>query len=163
MKGGALFLNACKHYLTVDRDDSAPIEWRGGKVLIVLDEGILNTDDFKEFRAFIKREFFIKAIISLTQDTFIPVSRTMTKTSILYGIRKSDTSVVQREPIFFAHAEKVGLSTRKKICANHLFDSGNDILSKFMEFKHAVLSSYDGVVFNRARFEGAFRAGELSG
>jgi len=162
MKGGALFLNACKHYLTVDRDNSAPIEWRGGKVLIVLDEGILNTDDFKEFREFIKQNFFIKAIISLTKDTFIPVSRTMTKTSILYGIRKSDIDVVQREPIFFAHAEKVGLSTRKKVCENHLFNSGNDIFSRFIEFKRAVLSSYDGLVFNKARFENSFKPGELS-
>ena len=161
MKGGALFLNTCKHYLKEIRDSSAPLEWRGGKALIVLDEGILNTDDFIELRNFIKRNFFIKAIISLTQDTFIPVSRTMTKTSILYAIRKSDTNVVQREPIFFAHAEKVGLNTRKKICENHLFDSGNDILSKFLEFKTAVVSSYNGLFFDKNKFESSFKAGEL--
>jgi type I restriction-modification system DNA methylase subunit len=163
IKGGALFLNACKHYLKEIRDDSAQIEWQGGKVLIVLDEGILNTDDFKEVRDFIKRNFFIKAIVSLTKDTFIPVSRTMTKTSIMYAIRKSDIDVVQKEPIFFGHAEKVGLNTRKKICDNHLFDSGNDILSKFLEFKRAVHSSYEGLTFNKTKFENSFKAGELNG
>jgi hypothetical protein len=161
MKGGALFLNASTHYLKETRDSSVPIEWRGGKLLIILDEGILNTDDFIELRNFIKRNFFIKAVISLTQDTFIPVSRTMTKTSVLYAIRKSDINVIQREPIFFGYADKVGLNTRKKVCENHLFDSGKDILSKFMEFKKAIYSSYNGVTFNRAKFENSFHAGEL--
>jgi len=165
MKGGALFLNACKQYVKETRDNSAPLEWRGGKVLIVLDEGILNTDDFKEFRQTVKRDFFIKAIVSLTQDTFIPVSRTMTKTSILYAIRKSDSNVIQREPIFFGHVEKVGLTTRKKVCDNHLFNSGNDLLSKFLEFKKAIFSSYDdaGIVFNKTKFEASFKAGQLNG
>jgi len=163
MKGGALFLNACKHYLKECRDSSQPVEWRGGKLLIVLDEGILNTDDFKEVRSFIKTNFFIKAIISLTKDTFIPVSRTMTKTSIMYAIRKSDKEVVQREPVFFGHAERVGLSTRRKVCENHLFNSGEDILSKFLEFKKAVLSSYEGQVFSKTKFEDSFKAGELDG
>jgi type I restriction enzyme M protein len=162
MKGGALFLNACKQYLKKIRDNSAPLEWRGGKILIILDEGILNTDNYKEVRDFIKREFFIKAIISLTRDTFIPVSNTTTKTSILYAIKKEDINVVQKEPIFYAHAEKVGLDTRKKICANHLFNNGNDILSKYDEFKERVLASYSGVAFNRSKFEKTdFQAGKI--
>lgn len=161
MKGGALFLNACKHYLKDLRDSSEKTEWRGGKVLLILDEGILNTDDYKEVREFIKQNFYIKAVISLTKDTFIPVSKTMTKTSILYAIKKQDTDASQTEPIFFAHVEKVGLNTRKKVCDNHLFGTGKDILSKFFEFKTAVLSSYDGQSFNKHKFEDYFKAGEL--
>ena len=74
MKGGALFLNAAKHYLKSTRDASALPEWRGGKLLIVLDEGMLNTDDYKRVRDFIRKYFYIKAVISLTRDTFVPVS-----------------------------------------------------------------------------------------
>lgn len=161
MKGGALFLNACKHYLKDLRDGSEKVEWRGGKVLIVLDEGILNTDDYKEVREFIKKNFYIKAVISLTKDAFIPVSKTMTKTSILYAIKKQDTDAIQKEPIFFAHVEKVGLNTRKKVCDNHLFGTGKDILSKFFEFKKAIFSSYEGQSFNKGKFESYFKAGEL--
>ena len=154
MKGGALFVNAAKHYLKKTRDASALPEWRGGKLLIILDEGVLNTLDYREVRDFIKREFYIKAIISLTRDAFVPVSNTSTKTSILYAIRKEDPDALQREPVFYAHAEKVGIDTKKKVCPNHMFNSGNDILSKYFEFKQSVLNSYVGTRFDTKKFEG---------
>jgi hypothetical protein len=152
MKGGALFINASKYYLKATRDGGALPEWRGGRLLIVIDEGVLNTGDYKEVRAFIKKYFYIKAVVSLTRDTFVPVSSTTTKTSILYAIKKEDPDALQQEPIFFAHAEKVGLDTRKKVCPNHLFNSGNDVLSRYKEFKVKVLESYDGVRFNKQKF-----------
>lgn len=162
MKGGDLFLNAAKHYLKRERDKATLPEWRGGKLLIILDEAILNTDDYKEVRKFVKKYFYIKAIISLTRDTFVPVSNTSNKTSILYAIRKEDPDAVQQEPIFYAHAEKVGIDTKKKVCHNHLFNDGNDILSKFMEFKDNVLASYDGYHFDRTRFlNQGFTGGKL--
>jgi type I restriction-modification system DNA methylase subunit len=153
MKGGALFMNACKDYLKdCSNKDELP-EWRGGKILIILDEGLLNTDNYKEVRDFIKKYFYIKAIISLTKDAFVPVSRTPTKTSILYAIKKEDITAKQQEPIFFAHAEKVGLDTKKRVCENYLFNSGHDIISRYRDFKKAVLSSYDGLNFKREKFE----------
>lgn len=154
MKGGALFVNACSHYLKPIRDTNKKIEWRGGKLLIILDEGILNTDDYRETRQFIRQNYYIKAIISLTTDTFVPVSKTPTKTSILYAIKKDDTTAVQQEPIFYAHAEKVGMDTKKRPCPNHLLnEKGEDILSKFLEFKAKVEECYDGDVFNKKKFE----------
>lgn len=158
MKGGAQFINAIYHYLKPIRDKSLLPEWRGGKMLIILDEAILNTDDYSDVRKLIREWFYIKAIISLTTDTFVPVSKTTTKTSILYAIKKDDPTAKQQEPIFYAHAEKVGVDTRRRICANDLFNgSGQNILSKFLEFKEAVLSSYDGIHFNRDKF--SFQAG----
>lgn len=162
MKGGALFVGAGKHYLKSVRDRSAPLEWGGGKLVIILDEGILNTDDYEEMRDFIKRYFYVKAIISLTRDTFVPVSSTSTKTSILYAIKKEDPDAVQQEPIFFAHASKVGIDTKKRVCQNDLFNSGNDILSQYQEFKKKVLASYVGVHFSKERFqEQNFAVGEI--
>ena len=153
MKGGALFINACKYYLKdCSNKDTLP-EWRGGKMLIVLDEGLLNTDGYSEIRDFIKKHFYIKAIISLTKDTFVPVSRTPTKTSILYAIKKEDMTAEQQEPIFYAHAEKVGLDTKKRVCENQLFNAGQNILSKYREFKEKVLSCYSGLTFNREKFK----------
>jgi type I restriction-modification system DNA methylase subunit len=147
MKGGALFLNACKNYLKSSRTNAVP-EWRGGKLVMILDEGILNVEPYETVQDFIKKYFYIKAIISLTQDTFIPVSKTPNKTSIIYAIKKDDVSAKQTEPIFFAHAEKVGLTTKKKPTSNHL----TAILAKYQEFKHNLLQCYDGLVFNQKKF-----------
>jgi type I restriction-modification system DNA methylase subunit len=153
MKGGALFIGAVKHYLKSVRNSSVPIEWRGGKLLIILDEGVLNTKDYSIVRDFIKRYFYIKAIISLSRDTFVPVSSTSTKTSILYAVKKEDPDAAQQEPIFFAHVEKVGVDTRSRVCANHLFDKGDNILLRYFDFKTKVLGSYNGQKFNRQKFE----------
>lgn len=125
---------------------------KGGKLLLILDEGVLNTENYRRIRDFIHKYFYVKAIISLTRDAFVPVSSTSTKTSILYAIKKEDPDAVQMEPVFFAHAEKVGLNTRKKICPNHLFHPPNDILSRYFEFKSAVLNSYVGKQFNKEKF-----------
>jgi type I restriction-modification system DNA methylase subunit len=153
MKGGAQFINAIYHYLTPVRDPTAVPEWRGGKMLIILDEAILNTDNYAHVRRFIRDQFYIKAIISLTTDTFVPVSRTTTKTSVLYAIKKDDSTAKQQEPIFYAHAERVGINTRRRVCPNDLFGpTGQDILSKFTEFKKRVLASYDGLRFNVSKF-----------
>lgn len=163
MKGGALFIDATRHYLKTVRNKDLPVEWRGGKLLIILDEGILNTSDYQEVRRLIRKNFYIKAIISLTRDAFVPVSSTTTKTSVLYAIKKEDTDALQQEPIFFAHAEKVGIDTRKRVCSNHLFDSGNDILSRYFDFKKAVLASYSGVAFSKEKFEKqSFKAGRIN-
>ena len=162
-KGGVLFLNSIWHYLTSSRVPEDLPEWRGGKVVIILDEGTLNTDEYAEFRDFVKRHFYIKAVISLTEDTFVPVSETSTKTSILYAIKKQDPTAVQREPVFFGHVEKVGLNTKRKVCSNHLDDPDNQgILQKYKEFMAAVLASYNGLEFVPQRFiETGFCPGEI--
>ena len=148
MKGSALFINAIYHYLASDRDHEALPEWRGGKIITIIDEGVLNTGDYTRVREFIRSNFYIKAVISLSRDTFIPVSNTATKTSVLYAIKKQDSSAVQKEPIFYAHVGKVGMNTKKKVCPNHL----EPILEKYFEFKKKVEVSYDGLHFNRQEF-----------
>ena len=161
MKGGALFIGASKHYLKSVRDRTAPIEWRGGKLLIILDEGILNTDDYEYVREFIRKYFYVKAVISLSRDTFVPVSNTATKTTILYLIKKEDPDAIQTEPIFFAHAEKVGIDTKKHVGPNHLFDNG--VLEKYFEFKQKIMKSYSGINFTKEKFNKLqFKAGIIN-
>jgi hypothetical protein len=162
MKGGALFINASKYYLKDVRNSSVLPEWRGGRLIIILDEGILNTEDYKETRDFIKKYFYVKAIISLTRDTFVPVSKTSTKTSILYAIKKDDVTAIQQEPIFYAHVGKVGVDNRNKVCENHLFNDGNDVLSKYFDFKEKILQSYSGLKFDMVKFKNkGFKPGVL--
>jgi type I restriction-modification system DNA methylase subunit len=148
MKGGAMFLSAIWHYLKGESNRDNLPEWRGGRMLIILDEGILNTEDYKSVREFLRTHFYIKAIISLTRDTFIPISKTSTKTSILYAIKKTDLSAVQKEPIFFGHIERVGLDTKGKVCSNDL----ETILEKYIYFKNKVMTSYSGNEFSKERF-----------
>jgi type I restriction-modification system DNA methylase subunit len=148
LKGGALFINAICHYLKSDRMPEALPEWRGGKMITIIDEGVLNTDDYRRTREVIKKNFYIKAVISLSRDTFIPVSNTSNKTSVLYAIKKQDPTAVQQEPIFYAHVEKVGMDTKKKVCSNHL----EPIWEKYFEFRTKVIESYDGLHFNKRKF-----------
>jgi len=158
MKGGALFLTAIWHYIKENAYPNNLPEWRGGKMLIILDEGILNTQDYTEVRTFLRRHFYLKAVISLTSETFVPISKTSSKTSILYAVKKTDLDAVQKEPIFFAHVERVGLDTRGKVCANH-FDP---ILRRYHDFKQKVLSSYSGSEFRKDRFEQeGFQSGRI--
>jgi len=145
MKGGALFLNASKYYLKNVRDQDGLPEWKGGKLVIILDESILNVDDYDPIRNFIKKNFYIKAVISLTPDTFVPVSKTANKTSILYAIKKEDTDAIQTEPVFFGYVDKVGLNTKRKVCDNHLFnDKKKDLLTNYFNFKKILLGCYQG-------------------
>ncbi len=162
IKGGALFINASNHYLKNDSNDDMPIEWRGGKLVIIVDEGLLNTDDYSKLREFIKRNFYIKAVISLTSDTFIPVSKTPNKTSILFAIKKSDTDAVQKEPIFFSYVDKVGLNTKRKVCENHLFNGTNvnTVIENYNEFRKLVLSCYSGKTFDERTFISKIKNGK---
>lgn len=162
MKGGALFVTAAKYYLKSVRNPDAKVEWRGGKLIIILDEGILNDTRYKRVRDFIRKHFYIKAVISLTKDTFVPVSNTSTKTSILYAIKKEDPNAVQQEPIFYAHAAKVGIDTRKHVTDNFLDEGKDNILTRFRDFEQKVLQSYDGERFNATRFRSLkFKDGKL--
>lgn len=107
-KGGALFLSALSKCLKTVRDASLPVEWRGGTMGIIIDEAVLNTPQYASARAFIRSKYYIKAIVSLPRDTFAELAKTTAKTSILLLVRKDDDAIRQREPIFFARAEKTG-------------------------------------------------------
>ena len=152
MKGGALFLARCKDYLKDIRDSNLPPEWRGGKLILIMDEGVLNTHEYFSVREFIQKYYHIKAVFSLTSDTFVPVSRTRTKTSVLYLIKKEDPDTIQKEPIFFGHVSKVGLDTKKKVCENHLAGEEKNMLSEFLEFKKKIYKSYNRSHFDKDKF-----------
>jgi type I restriction-modification system DNA methylase subunit len=108
--GGALFLSALVGCLKPVRDAALPLEWRGGVLGLIIDEAVLNTRDYAGAREFIRQFYYVKAIVSLPRDAFADLAKTTAKTSILLLIRKQDTAVEQREPVFFARAELTGPS-----------------------------------------------------
>lgn len=127
LKGGALFLGAIADYLKPIRHPNVPIEWQGGRAAIVVDEAILNTADYAETREFLRRHYFIKAVVSLGRQAFQYLAHTDAKTSILFLIRKPLNDVVQREPIFYAHAERVGYSVTGKWIGSDLPGVRDDV------------------------------------
>ncbi len=101
------FISALVQVLKPSRDASMPAEWRGGVLALVIDEAVLNTREYAGAREFIRRHFFLKAVVSLPRDAFQDLARTTAKTSILTLVRKTP-DVVQREPVFFAQALRTG-------------------------------------------------------
>lgn len=142
-KGGALFVGVIASYLRRDRLPDAGIEWQGGQCATVIDEAVLNTPEYADVRAFIRSKFFIKAVVSLGRQAFKYLAHTDAKTSVLYLIRKPYDNLVQREPIFFAHAERCGYSSVGKWIGSDL----PAINFQYRDFQRAVLGSYKGRVF----------------
>ena len=66
----------------------------GGKLIIVLDNSVFNTNTHKEYRNWIKNNFIIKAIISLPKYAFIQ-SGAGGATSILYLEKRKSLNQAQ--------------------------------------------------------------------
>ncbi|WP_160050291.1 N-6 DNA methylase [Nocardiopsis sp. FR4] len=143
MKGGALFIGAIARYLKKERWPGGPIEWSGGRAAIVVDEAVLNTSEYKDVRSFIRRNFFVKAVISLSRDAFKYLAHTDAKTSILYLVKKPDTNLEQREPVFYSHAERVGYNAVGKWIGNDL----PQIRDFYRYFREEVIRGYQGRYF----------------
>nr|WP_274382973.1 N-6 DNA methylase [Methylorubrum extorquens] len=139
-KGGALFISALVQSLKPVRDAALPLEWRGGVLALVIDEAVLNTQNYATARSFIRRNFFLKAVVSLPRDAFADLAKTTAKTSILLLVRKEDIAVVQREPVFFARAVTTGAAGRDITRANDLLP----ICDAFDRWRSAVLAECGG-------------------
>ncbi len=85
---------------------------KGGKLLTVIDESVLNADQEKYFRKYILSKFILKAVISLPRNTFTNAD-TGTKTSILY-LKKKISEDEKQIPIFMAISENIGHSDSGK-------------------------------------------------
>lgn len=145
-KGSALFLAAIKNYLRPESDKGAVEEWRGGRLAIVVDEAILNAPEYAETRRYIAEHYFIKGVFSFGRDAFWYQARTTAKTSLLYLYRKPDADVVQREPIFLCHIDKIGFTRTGKPERSDLAY----YLTAYRAFEEAVLSNYKGNHFDEA-------------
>jgi type I restriction enzyme M protein len=79
----------------------------GGKMGIVLPDGILTNSSLKYVRDFIEENAKILAVVSLPQQTFVP-SGSGVKTSLLFLQKKRGGEDLGEYPIFMAIAEHVG-------------------------------------------------------
>jgi type I restriction enzyme M protein len=87
----------------------------GGRLAIVIPEGILSNKLDRPIRSYIRRECAMKAIIRLPQDAF-QMSEGAACTSILYAVKRKPGERGSRteNDIFFARAEHIGISPSGK-------------------------------------------------
>jgi len=138
-KGSSLLLQKGKIFLR-----------KGGKLISVVDEGILNTEDYINLRLFVTRHYYIMGIFSLPQTTFRRLAKSSPKASIIYLVKKEDPLDSQKTPIFFAQLSKVGMDTRGKPCRNDFDEIREPFLNFLKEISHNE-KEHSGL-FNRKTF-----------
>ena len=102
----------------------------GGKLITVIDESVLNTSSAAQHRALLFRHFYIRAVISLPQNTFTEAGANV-KTSVLFLERKEAPSGDQ-PTTFYGSSENIGYK------GAHLNESLSDlprVLWAFLEFQ----------------------------
>lgn len=103
-----------------------------GRLITVIDESVLNSISSREYRNFIRKNFVIKAIISLPRNTFVNQEAGV-KTSVLFLMKKQ--KIDEKQPsIFMAISKNVGHTDSGKSCPdkNDLYN----ILESFRKFEN---------------------------
>jgi type I restriction enzyme M protein len=100
----------------------------GGRIGIIVIDGILNNDSTRYVRDYIRRNTWIKAIISLNKETFEGYGA-RAKTSILLLEKKQAHDDEKQHPIFMAIAKNTGYAP------NGAQISGNDLPDILMAYK----------------------------
>jgi len=112
----------------------------GGKLLIVLDNSVLNSYTHREYRDFIRHNYLIKAVFQLPTHTFVN-QEAGGITSILYLEKRM--SAQQGQPSVFARAiENVGHSTAGKEESTDDFES---VLKEYRRYEREGKLYFDGV------------------
>ena len=83
---------------------------KGGKLITVIDNTILNSSDYSFVRDYIRKHFIIKAVISLHGDAF-QQSKARVKTSLIYLIKKMNDSEIQPD-VFMDFSVALGVDDK---------------------------------------------------
>lgn len=79
----------------------------GGRLVAVVDDSILGSRKYREVRAWMRRHFLIRAVVSLPGDAF-QRSLARVKTSLVHLVRKTSTADEQGS-VFMSYATAVGI------------------------------------------------------
>ena len=109
----------------------------GGKLAVVIPEGILSNKNDWEIRSFLLRECNVKAVIRLPQDAF-KMSGGAACTSVLFALKK-DSPEEEQGKIFFARAEFVGTTPAGKPIPQ------NDLLSILAAYRRFEAGEWNGI------------------
>lgn len=119
-----LFIERCLQWLTP-----------GGRMAIVLPNGILGNRDDEYIRAWILRNAWVLASIELPVEVFIVDANVNIQTSLLFLKKKTEEEILQeaiqaephKYPVFMAVAEKVGFDRRGNRIYKRLPNGEDDI------------------------------------
>lgn len=84
----------------------------GGKMLIVIPEGLLNLPKYKDFRVWLLSKVFILSVCSLPAGAFQPFGRSASKTAIL-EVRKKGVYVENPKYVYASIANNIGYEPGK--------------------------------------------------
>lgn len=117
----------------------------GGRMAIVIPEGILSNKSARNVRNLLRREAMVKAVVRLPQDAF-KMSEGAACTSILYAVKKDpdNPSLNEQGDIFYARAEYIGISPSGKPI------SQNDLLTIKEHYQRFLDGGWDGIELNGA-------------
>ncbi len=143
-KDGKLRNNVERHILFIER--SLDAVRAGGRIAIVLPQGVLNNTNMEYIRQWLFDKARILAVVGLHGNTFKP--HTGTKTSVLF-LQKWDGEPLKDYPIFMAVSKKAGKDNsgdyvyKKDASGGYVHDARfrkvldhdlNEIADKFIEF-----------------------------
>ena len=112
----------------------------GGRLAVVIPEGILSNKRDSTIRRYIREKCIIKAVIRLPQDAF-KMSEGAACTSILYVVKKEPSGAhgCDQGDIFFARAEEIGISPSGRPIGR------NDLLAIKDHFRRFEAGEWDGI------------------
>lgn len=105
----------------------------GGKLLIIIPEGLLNLKKYQDFREWLLSKVYILSVCSLPAGAFQPFGQSASKTTIL-EVRKQGESIKCPKYIFAAIANHIGYDTGKKEYRDIPENDFEWILSKNQKF-----------------------------
>lgn len=85
----------------------------GGRLVTIIDDGILSGDDYKWFRDKLREWFLIRAVISLPGDAF-QRSNARVKTSYLIAEKRDPKRKQDQPPVFMYPCRHVGIDDQKR-------------------------------------------------
>lgn len=103
----------------------------GGRIAIVIIDGVLNTVSTRYVREYLKRNAWIKAVISLAPETFQGYGA-RAKTSVLILERKAQPDEGKQDPVFMAIASNTGYAP------NGLAIPGNQLPDILMDCRNFI-------------------------
>jgi type I restriction enzyme M protein len=131
----------------------------GGRLITVVDDGILSSDDNGWFREKLREWFLIRAVISLPGDAF-QRSNARVKTSYLIAEKRNPEENQQQPPVFMYPCQYVGIDDQKRqrarasdIDARRLADQEiRTVISEYEKFQNGTSKKYSipaGRIANR--------------
>lgn len=85
----------------------------GGRLVTIIDDGILSGDDYRWFRTRLRQWFLLRAVVSLPGDAF-QRSNARVKTSYLLAEKRDPQQEQEQPPIFMYPCQYVGIDDPKR-------------------------------------------------